>query len=277
MKTAKLTTIIMLLSLMVIAQASAQIVFFADFEDGGGKAIPDKGVNDSKKYKGPAGTIWAIQDATTNAGNADNQVLKQTAEGCGTSGNTPLPGVTDFTDGIIQVVFSFGDDDGFGLTFRKKGDDKGYIVAFGFTETPHLIIADYADGCCPDGQCLDQCGCENGGKEIFSVPKPNEIAIDQGNGTVYLGRVEVSGGDIKVWYLLYDDVKDPFGDSAGLGKPHIDEKGLLKTTAAGSVGLWHESWGQGEVHEVFVTKPGGFAVDARKKLATSWGYVKSAY
>ncbi|MCZ6676308.1 MAG: hypothetical protein O7E52_03555 [Candidatus Poribacteria bacterium] len=270
-------SLIALLLLVTLACASAQVAFFADFEDGGGKAVPNKDVNDVKKYKGPAGTIWGLADATTNAGNADKKVLKQTAEGCGTSGDTPLPGVRDFTDGIVQVIFSFGDDDSFGVTLRKKGDDKGYIVSFGFTETPHLIIADYADGCCPDGQCLDQCGCENGGKEIFSVPKPNEIAIDQGNGTVYLGRVEVSGGDVKVWYLPFADVKDPFGDSAGFGKPHIDEKGLLKNTAAGTVGLWHESWGQGEVHSVLVTGKTGFAVDARKKLATTWGYVKSGY
>jgi hypothetical protein len=277
MKTVKLFTLLAFLLLVCIAQSSAQVVFFADYEGGSKDAKPDKSVNDDGKYKGPPGTIWAIADATTSAGNSDKQVLKQTAEGCGISGNTPLPGVNDFTDGIVQVVFSFGDDDSFGLTFRKKGDDKGYIVSFGFTETPHLIIADYADGCCPDGQCLDQCACENGGKELHSVPKPAEIQIDQTNGTVYFGRVEVSGGDIKVWYLPYADVKDPFGDSKGLGAPHIDEKGILKTTSAGSVGLWHESWGMGEVHEVLVTNKSGFSVDARDKLTTSWGYVKSAY
>ena len=39
--------------------------------------------------------------------------------------------------------------------------------------------------------------------DLASVPKPPEINLDQANGTVYLGRVEVSGGDIKIWYKLY--------------------------------------------------------------------------
>ena len=62
--------------------------------------------------------------------------LHQTAEGCGISGNTPLPGVDNFSDGIIQAVFSWQDDDGVGFQFRRVGDNRGYLVALGYNETP---------------------------------------------------------------------------------------------------------------------------------------------
>jgi hypothetical protein len=276
MKTAKFLALVMLiaaLSLMMLGQASAQVIFFADFEVDSKDAVPDKGVNEVNKYKGPPGTIWTLADFKGKGGG--KKALKQTAEGCGTSGDTPLPGVTNFTDGIVQVIMSWGDDDSFGVTFRKKGAN-GYLVSFGYNETPKVIIADFADGCCPDGQCLDQCGCENGGKEKVGVDHGFGGGLDQTNQTAYFGRVEVLGSSIKVWYKLLSDVKDPFGDSKGLGNP-IAEYNKADFKGPGTVGIWHESWGMGEVDSIFVVGAGGFAVDARGKLATSWGYVKSGY
>lgn len=160
---------ILILSLLFSFHAAANIVFYADFEPGSKDAKPNADVNNVKNYKPEnAGTIWA--DGDFNGGKIGGKgAMAQTAEGCGISGNTPLPGVDDFTDGIIQVVFSFGDDDSFGVQFRRKGDDKGYLVVFGYNETSKVILGDLADGCCPSGQCLDQCGCENGGKEILGV------------------------------------------------------------------------------------------------------------
>ena len=104
-----------------------KFVFYADFEPGSKEAKP-AGANDIKKYKAEnAGTIWGEGDF--NGGNiGGKKAMVQTAEGCGISGNTSLPGAKDFTDGIVQVVFSFGDDDSFGVQFRRKGDDKGYLV-----------------------------------------------------------------------------------------------------------------------------------------------------
>ena len=114
---------ILVLTLSISLHAVGNIVFYADFEPGSKEAKPNAGVNDVKKYKPEnAGTIWAEGDF--NGGNIGGKgAMAQTAEGCGISGNTPLPGVDDFTDGIIQVVFSFGDDDSFGVQFRRKGDD----------------------------------------------------------------------------------------------------------------------------------------------------------
>ena len=268
--------LILTLSLFVSFHASGQVVFYADFEPGSKEAKPNAGVNDVKKYKSEnAGTIWAEGDF--NGGKiGGKKSMTQTAEGCGISGNTELPGVDDFTDGIIQVVFSFGDDDSFGVQFRRKGDDKGYLVVFGYNETPQVILGDLADGCCPSGQCLSECGCENGGKEIDSVPHGLGAGLDQTNAVPYFGRVEVQGNNVKIWYMKLEEVNDLFASSADLGDP-ILESDQATTKGAGSVGVWHESWGMGRIDSIIVTSAGGFDVDAKGKVSTTWGNIKSSY
>ena len=268
--------LILTLSLFVSLHATGQVVFYADFEPGSKDAIPDAGVNDIKKYKAEnAGTIWAADDFEGGKLGGKGS-MKQTAEGCGISGNTPLPGVTNFTDGIVQMVFSFGDDDSVGLQFRRKGDDNGYLAVFGYNETSSVLLMDLADGCCPSGQCLDQCGCENGGKELESVPHGLGGGLDQTNAVPYFGRVEVDGKNVKIWYMELAEVDDLFGPSEDLGAPILENKSADYTTAGG-VGIWHESWGMGRVDSVLVTNANGFDVDAKGKLTTSWGEVKSSY
>lgn len=259
--------LILTLSLFVSFNATGQVVFYADFEPGSKEVKPDAGVNDIKKYKAEnAGTIWG--DADFKGGKiGGKKAMAQTAEGCGISGNTPLPGVDDFTDGIVQVVFSFGDDDSFGVQFRRKGDDKGYLVVFGYNETASVLFMSLEDGCCPSGQCLDQCGCENGGKEIDSVPHGLGGGLDQTNTVPYLGRVEVDGSNVKIWYMELAEVNDLFAPSEDLGDP-ILESDKATTTGAGSVGVWHESWGMGRIDSILVTNPNGFDVDASGKLST---------
>lgn len=266
----------LIFSLLFSFHAAGNIVFYADFEPGSKEAKPNAGVNDVKKYKPEnAGTIWA--EADFNGGKIGGKgAMSQTAEGCGISGNTPLPGVDDFTDGIIQVVFSFGDDDSFGVQFRRKGDDKGYLVVFGYNETPSVLFMSLEDGCCPSGQCLDQCGCENGGEEIDSVPHGLGAGLDQTNAVAYFGRVEVQGNDVKIWYMELADVKDLFADSSTLGDP-ILESNKATTKGAGSVGVWHESWGMGRIDSILVTSGAGFDVDVKGKLTTMWGEIKTTY
>ncbi len=266
---------ILILSLLVSFHATGQVVFYADFEPGSKDVIPDAGVNDIKKYKPEnAGTIWG--DADFEGGNiGGKKAMAQTAEGCGISGNTELPGVDNFTDGIIQVVFSFGDDDSFGVQFRRKGDDVGYLAVFGFIETTSVLFMSLEDGCCPSGNCLDQCGCENGGKEIDSVPHGLGGMV-MTNTVPYLGRVEVDGSNVKIWYMELAEVDDLFAPSEDLGPP-ILESDEASTTGAGSVGVWHESWGMGRIDSILVTNANGFDIDAKDKLATSWGEVKSSY
>ncbi len=267
--------LVLIFSLFVSLHATGQVVFYADFEPGSKDAIPDDGVNDIKKYKPEnAGTIWG--DADFEGGNiGGKKAMAQTAEGCGISGNTELPGVDNFTDGIIQVVFSFGDDDSFGVQFRRKGDDVGYLTVFGFIETTSVLFMSLEDGCCPSGNCLDQCGCENGGKEIDSVPHGLGGMV-MTNAVPYLGRVEVKGSNVKIWYMELAEAGDVFAPSEDLGPP-ILESDEASTTGAGSVGVWHESWGMGRIDSILVTNANGFDIDAKDKLATSWGEVKSSY
>ena len=267
---------ILILSLLFSFHAAANIVFYADFEPGSKDAKPNADVNNVKNYKPEnAGTIWA--DGDFNGGKIGGKgAMAQTAEGCGISGNTPLPDVDDFTDGIIQVVFSFGDDDSFGVQFRRKGDDKGYLVVFGYNETSKVILGDLADGCCPSGQCLDQCGCENGGKEILGVDHGLGGGLTQDNSVPYFGRVEVKGSNVKVWYMELAEVKDLFADSSTLGNP-ILESDEAAYKSAGAVGVWHESWGNGRIDSILVTSAAGFDVDVKDKLTTMWGEIKTTY
>ena len=274
MKRTHLLTLIALFSVMLIGPASAQIIFFADFETNSAEAVPDASVNDPANWVSEnEGTVWA--EATEFPGGEG--ALHQTQEGCGISGNTPLPGVDNFSDGIIQAVFSWQDDDGVGFQFRRVGEDRGYLVAFGYNETPQVIIASLADGCCPSGQCLDQCSCENGGNELVGVDHGLGDGLTQDNTVAYFGRVQVTGSLIEVWYMPYADVPDLFADSEELGEPVATYDGA-DDLGPGTVGLWHESWGNGRVGSVLVTGPGGtVAVDPQAKLSTTWGELKSSY
>lgn len=266
--------LMVLFSIVLIGNASAQILFYADFEGDSSEAIPDSSVNDPANWVAENdGTVW-VESAEFPDGTG---ALHQSAEGCGISGNTPLPGVEDFSDGIIQAVFSWQDDDGVGFQFRRTGEDSGYLVAFGYNETPQIIIGSLADGCCPSGQCLDQCSCENGGNELVGVDHGLGEGLSQDNSVAYFARVEVTGSLIQVWYMELGDVPDLFAPSAELGDPVAEYDGADDATS-GSVGLWHESWGNGRVGSLLVTGPGGTtAVDPHAKLSTTWGDVKSSY
>ena len=274
MRRTYLIVFIALFSVMLISHASAQIIFYADFEPGSSEAIPDASVNDPANWVSEnAGTIWAESDEFPDGTGA----LHQTAEGCGISGDTPLPGVDSFSDGIIQAVFSWQDDDSVGFQLRRVGDDQGYLVSFGYNETSQVIIGSLADGCCPSGQCLDQCSCENGGNELVGVDHGLGADLSQDNSVAYFARVEVSGSSIRVWYMELGDVPDLFADSSELGDPVAEYDGA-DTTDPGTVGIWHESWGNGRVGSVLVTGPGLLtSVDPHSKLSTTWGDVKSSY
>ena len=274
MKRTFLLTFIALFSVMLISHASAQVIFFADFETNSSEAVPDASVNDPANWVSEnEGTIWA--EATEFPGGEG--ALHQTQEGCGISGNTPLPGVDDFSDGIIQGVFSWQDDDSVGFQFRRIGDDRGYLVVFGYNETPQVIIGSLADGCCPSGECLSGCSCENGGNELIGVDHGLGEGLTQDNSVAYLGRVQVTDSLIQVWYMPLADAPGLFVDSVELGDPVVEYDGA-DDLGPGTVGLWHESWGNGRVGSVLVTGPGGtVAVDPHAKLSTTWGELKSSY
>ena len=274
MRRTYLTVFIALLLVMLVDRAISQIIFYADFEPDSSEAIPDDSVNDPANYVPEnAGTVWTLSDEFPGGGTA----LHQTAEGCDISGNTPLPGVDRFSDGLIQAVFSWQDDDSVGFQFRREGDDTGYLVSFGYNETPQIIIGNLADGCCPSGQCLDQCWCENGQNELVGVDHGFGTNLPQDNSVAYFARVEVSGSSIRVWYMKLEDVSYIFAFSDELGAPIAEYDGA-DDIGPGTVGIWHESWGNGRIDSVLVTGHGpccaGVSVDPHSKLTTTWGEIK---
>ena len=273
MRALRLFTLIALFTLMMLGQVYAQVLFFADFEPNPKDAKPNAAVNNLASWKPEnVGQTMIIADFP-----GSGKGLRQTAEGCGTSGNMPLPGVTNFTDGIIQVELSWGDDDSWGVMFRRTAANKGYLVTFGYNETPAVIVALMDKGCGVAGKCNDEAGCENNaGNTLAQVPHGLGGGLTQNNTVAYIGRIEAKGDTIKVWYLPRDQVKNRFADSAALGKPLVEIKD--GTHKSGAVGIWHESCGMCTLDNIFVTGAGGFrAVDAKAKLATSWGAIKSAY
>ncbi|MHC4586728.1 MAG: hypothetical protein ACYS3N_19540, partial [Planctomycetota bacterium] len=229
--------------LLILQPASAGEIFYADFEDG-------SGVNDPTQWVPVnTGQAWGIADFP-----GSGQGLKNLNEGCGASGNTPLPGVENFQDGIIQLDMSWEDDDSFGVIFRKTADDAGYIVVFGYIETPAVIIADLADGC-GGNDCLDNLGCENGGSELLQVDHGLGTNLTQDLSVSYTGRIEVKGDMIRVWYLPTADIPDPLDPLGDLGEPLVEFQHSAHA-GPGSVGIWQESAGGCMIDNVLVATLG---------------------
>ena len=140
---------------IAIGGGTGTVLFRADFENAKGDNDLAKWVPDNK------GQIWKVEDFP-----GGGKGLNQTVEGSGISGNTPLPGTEEFSDGIIQMDMSWRDDDSWGIILRQSAADKGYLVVFGYNETPAVIVALLGEGCAETGKCLDVTACENGGKEL---------------------------------------------------------------------------------------------------------------
>ncbi len=243
------------------------VSFFADFEENSNKAVPNKGVNDLANWKPEnPGQIWELAPFANGT-----QGLKQTVEGCGNSGNTPLPGVKNFTNGIIQLEMSWGDNDGWGVIFRQSAPDKGYLVAFGASETPAVIVARLDDGCGANGVCLDGPPvCENDPAKTLAQVPHGLGQIDETNNTIYFGRIEAINDIIRVWYMKLDDVRDPFAQN--LGAPIVEVRD--PTHKSGAVGIWQESQGGSMIDNVAVTSHGFFGLEPQGKIATMWGELK---
>jgi len=256
------------LSMMLIPQpVSAQVIFYADFEDG-------IGVNDPAQWvpENPA-QQWRIDNFP-----GSGKGLFNIQEGCGISGNTPLPGVTDFTDGVIQLNMSWGDDDSWGVVFRKTAPKKGYIVVFGYIETPYVIVALLDKGCADVGLCLDQSACENNpANTLIQVPHGLGTGLTQNRSVSYTGRIEAKGDTIRVWFLPTAAIADPLGD---LGAPIVEIQDGTHT-GPGAVGIWHESMSNSMIDNVLVwllrnpaaagiPSPEDGAEDVARDVALGW-------
>ena len=258
-----LCVLVALATLLMLQQANAGTVFYADFESG-------SGVNDVNQWvpENPA-QVWEVLDFP-----GSGKGLASTAEGCGNSGNTPLPGVSNFQDGVIQLDMSWGDDDSWGVILRQTAPDKGYLVVFGYIETPAVIIALLDKGCADVGLCLDEVACENNPDNTI-IQEPHTLGGDltMDNSVAYTGRIEVRGDTIKVWFFPRSSV--PNKTAADLGIKPLVEIQDSTHTGPGAVGVWHESQGGSMIDNVWVSGP--VAVDTQGKLTTSWGSIKESY
>ena len=155
---------------LLVSGVSAEITFFPDFWPRSVEVVPDKSVNDPLNYipENPL-TVWTVGrfgedflgkgvlNDDRGALSWDRHALIQIADGCRTSGYTPFPGVTDFKDGTIQLVVSFRSDHGFGIQFRRKGQGEGgYMVHFGYLQSPFVTLMELPNPCLQDGKCLFQ-------------------------------------------------------------------------------------------------------------------------
>jgi hypothetical protein len=247
--------------------AQAQIVFFADFEAGSKKAVPNDSVNKPENWKPTtAATKYQLSDFPGNKSKA----LEQTGNGCEASGDTPLPANITFTDGIIQMIVGWKDNDGVGIVFRQNGK-KGYVASFQATETPSVILGLW-DRCSDMPKCLQDAGggCENPANLLGM--KPHGIApFDEKGGTAYLCRVEARGSRIRAWEVPLDKVKDPM--AADLGVPPLVDV-TDATHKSGTVGIFHES-NPSFFDDILVMGPGGvLSVDPNGRLATTWASLK---
>ena len=238
---------------LLASYASSAVVFYADFEKGS-LGIPGAFVNDVGNYKSEnPHTFWEYSDFEGSEIGGQRSLI-QIGEGCRTTGNTNLPGVTYFDEGIIQVIFSFGDDDSFGVNLQNAhNSNDGYVVVFGYNEDPILGLLGYV----PKGKCPEL-------KDIALDFTPHRLGggLDQTNQVPYFGRIVVKAGKLQVWYMKLEDVPNLYGSARSLGRPTFEYNKALNL--GGAVGLWHESWGHGKVDSILVTNPFGFG-------PTLWG------
>ena len=292
MKTVALFTLITALSFMSLTQGNTRVLWFADFELPGKTHSFPKRVNTPDNWnlnvENP-GTVWR----TTTRGNS--RALMQTAEGCVTSGNTPIPSSPQFSDGFIDLEMSWGDDDSVGVTFRATwgnnkgvlgGEDSwgtGYLVVFGYNETIALMLHDMAKGCTEPGHCLNNDPavqerennnhCDLGGtRAAIGLVRLDWKRVDFEVGGVKAGIVEGGRGampqDNK--HILFGRIR-AIGNQIDIWYGEVDKvnpetidgglEPMMSVTddkyQTGEVGIWHESWKDGIIDNLIIANKGG--------------------
>ena len=265
--------------ILVLPTLAQPPIFFADFD---GNGIPNNDVNNPENWEPEnPGTIWALNRFPANG----TQALQMQASGCGTSGYTPLPGVENFTNGIIQFDAGWLDDDSIGWMVRQNGIDRGYFLTFGFTESLENGIFDlsqinYVRDCLGEGMALEE-GPIPGETIIpgkaMAVTRHNLNPTDQTANTSYTGRIKVSGSEITMWYGFTEDFPDnPLTDpdpNAVASTLHIDNAEVF----SGIVSFFHESWDNGFLDNVYVFDERGLAViSPNEKTTTTWASLKQS-
>jgi len=259
MKTVAFFALITLLSLAFLTQPSAKILFYADFEpEGQTRAVPGPEVNDPLNWEDTdsPNIIWDLVDLEADWPDTGREGwgLIQLTEGCGETGTTQLPGAAGadpnfFSDGVITLEMSWGDDDSFGTAFRETADDAGYFVVWGHNCVDWVILHDLETGCGEPLHCLTDVRKGEGGRDLGfpdmgceKQPGNPDMAmhslgaarlpwleqvdtnpwqpidkagalrgnLPQDNSQVFLARIEAIGDSIKIWYMDMNDVPAGF-------------------------------------------------------------------
>lgn len=263
---------------LLVSGVSAETTFFADFLPNSDKAIPDPSVNDPQSYipENPL-THWTRAAYDWDPGFLwDGFALRQNSDLCRTSGYTPFPGVKDFKDGMIQLIVSFGDNDGFGVQFRRRETGEGYMVYFGSTEKPYVALFKIPNQCVKNGDCL-LVSKRKGFLMCFErsmIYRYHKMSAGRhfpmNNSQPLLVQIEVLGGSMKVWYKKIDS---PVQLHTVRGNPII-EFDSLEDLDPGGVGIWHESWALGTVDSIRITDALGLGTDPAESIAVGWEDLK---
>ena len=233
-----------------------EVLFWADAEPGTAefptRAVPGPEVNDPESWFSDESPSQ-VYDIMPFADYADldhrkGHAFQYLTEGCASVGNMDLPGDagTDnnfFSNGIIQIEWSWDDNDQWGLVFRKSDQHAGYLVFYGHNCAPSVALvpltpppgadAGIAD---PTGACMamrgdglpdDDAGAygwlpnndwwfrmdhEHGmfecGVEHCERNAETRGDMIQGNVEVFFSRIEAIDNNIKVWFWRSDLIPD---------------------------------------------------------------------
>lgn len=259
----------------------AQTLLYVDFEtQGTSKTFPDKKFNDASEWNNGAQTKGLVN--WINVKHASSGRLHQTLNSNANTTTTVAPAPADcknWTDYIAQMTVTYDDDDTWPLVFRYKDSNSYYFFAveqFDSDQGANDPEAFLRKAPAPDGEF-------NGNNVVGSVKMPG-LKIKQGAATAndlpapvekeaWVLRVEVKGQDIKCYFFSRDDIKNL--DDPAPNPPIIEAND--NSNPKGCVGIRNDSI-VGTIDDFLVYGPDGFglSVEAKEKLTTTWGNIKSA-
>jgi hypothetical protein len=238
------------------SQSNAQILFHADFED-------NEGANDPGKWNAnnvsPGKHVYKIEDGW----------LTQTADDCSNSTKTLFPADSaDWSDYTVAVDIRWRGDIGdandvLSIIFRYTDPNSYYQFSIGASQ--YNLEWWLADTHANEGACFDS---PLPPADRTLAQGVHGIAIDEGGKTAYTAVIKVEGDKIEAFFGEQVDVK------AGQMPPKVGEATGDKYQE-GTAGL-HMASVPASFDNITVFGANGLPVDARYKLSSLWGALKSS-
>jgi hypothetical protein len=238
-------------------QLQAQLLFQAF--TAGEKPFPNAAVENPDE--------WNKRNVTAgkNIFQAADGRLKQISNDCATSTKTPFPVNGDnWTDYTIVLDVWDRDNDSFSILFRYTDENNYYNFTVGASDFGNTWRIGKATA--RENDCFD------GGAPSLATG-PNGLIIDESGKTAYTMMVRVKGPKIEVFFgpqvprkeILAGKTPEKLGEAA--------DDAFKKGTA----GL-HFGSNPADMANILVFGPGGpLSVEAKGKLSTVWGALKSIY